>query len=204
MDKTFLDKAYGLETAAKVKTHYDDWAATYDAEIGENGYQTPARLARLLADVVVNKSAPVLDFGCGTGISGLALKAAGFDVLDGLDISAGMLDGARDKGIYRNLAEFDAGAPLPFGPAKYNTVAAIGVVSAGGAPPETLDALMLALSPGGLLAFSYNDHTLEDAAYMARLEYWQTGGRSREIARDYGDHLPGIGLKSMIYVLEKT
>ncbi|MCP5038426.1 MAG: methyltransferase domain-containing protein [Rhodobacteraceae bacterium] len=204
MAEKFLDKAYGLNTNDAVKDHYDDWSASYDDEIGENGYQTPARLARLLAAVVTDINAPLLDFGCGTGVSGEALTTAGFSRLDGVDISPGMLRVARAKEIYRNLTQLDPAVPLPVGFGKYQTISAIGVVSTGGAPPETLDTLLNTLAPGGLLAFSYNDHTLEDVGYMDRLAYWQDGDRTREVVREYGPHLPGINLNSMIYVLEKT
>lgn len=202
MSKKFLDSAYGVDSPEAAKGFYDDWAGSYDAEIGENGYATPTRLARLLAAHVSDITQPLLDFGCGTGVSGSALKAAGFTTLDGMDISPGMLMQARDKGLYRHLTQLDPDDALPIQPGDYSQIAAIGVVSYGGAPPETLDALMNALASGGRLAFSYNDHTLEDAAYMKRLHAWTEDG-AQLIAQEYGDHLPGINVNSMIYVLEK-
>jgi len=42
-----------------------------------------------------------MDLACGTGISGLALKAAGFTCIDGYDFVQAMLDRAAAKGIYR-------------------------------------------------------------------------------------------------------
>ena len=104
MQKTYLNNAYGTKDTNSTRKLYDDWAASYDAEIAENGYATPGRCAAALAQFTQDQNAPVLDFGCGTGLSGLALKLAGFSVIDGLDLSPEMLAKARDKGIYRRLA----------------------------------------------------------------------------------------------------
>ena len=73
----FLDKVYAARDAASTRDLYDDWAATYDAEIGDNGYATPGRCAEALKQFSQDLSQPVLDFGCGTGLSGLALRLAG-------------------------------------------------------------------------------------------------------------------------------
>ena len=109
----FLDKAYKARDAASTRTLYDDWAASYEAEVAENGYATPGRCAEALKAHVDNLDAPILDFGCGTGLSGLALKLAGFEVIDGVDLSAEMLDVARTKGVYCHLDQIEADAPLP-------------------------------------------------------------------------------------------
>ena len=44
-----------------------------------------------LAQTMNVHDALILDFGCGTGLSGLALRAAGVQVIDGCDLSEGML-----------------------------------------------------------------------------------------------------------------
>jgi predicted TPR repeat methyltransferase len=69
----------------------------------------------------------VLDFGCGTGLSGEALAAARVSrCIDGADVSAEMLEGARDKGVYRQLLKLDPEAPLPGRPGAYAAVTAAG------------------------------------------------------------------------------
>lgn len=201
MTESFLDKAYGARDAQSTRALYDDWAASYEAEVGENGYVTPGRCAQALAEFSTDASAPILDFGCGTGLSGLALKGAGFDVIDGTDLSADMLAQARAKGVYRSLQQIEAGdAPAP----GYAAVAAIGVIGAGAAPISVFDQCLHALTPGGLFVFSFNDHALEDPANEARVRDWTDCGAARLLFRQHGDHLPGIDLKSMVYVLEKA
>ena len=53
------------------------------------------------------------DLGCGDGAVGEALRAKGFTNLEGLDISQGMLDIAKEKGIYQSLQKVDLLQELP-------------------------------------------------------------------------------------------
>jgi predicted TPR repeat methyltransferase len=202
--KKFLDKAYKERDAAATRDLYDDWAASYEAEVAEHGYATPARCAKALQSVTDDLSAPVLDFGCGTGLSGVALQQAGFEVIDGVDLSAEMLEAAAAKNTYRNLSQINAGADLPFEAGTYNAMAAIGVIGAGAAPISVLHDLMRKLDTGGKLVLSFNDHALKERANEGGLSEWTDTGAARLVYKKRGPHLPGIGLKSNVYVLEKA
>lgn len=204
MTDTFLDKVYTARTPDETRDIYDAWSKSYETEVAENGYATPGRVAEALAGVVDDKSTGVLDFGCGTGLSGLALKLAGFENIDGMDLSAEMLVEAKAKGIYRQLIQVEADAPPPIAQGAYPIVTAIGVIGAGAAPLALFDTLMETLDRGGLFAFSFNDHTLEDPAYEARLNEWLDPGAARLRFREYGAHLPGRDMKSVVYVVEKN
>ena len=203
MGDTFLDKIYGEATQAETDAVYDAWATSYDTEVGENGYVTPGRLARLLFKHKPEPETPVLDYGCGTGLSGQALTKAGFQVIDGTDPNAEMLNGAREKGIYRTLNLLDLDRDPPIDAGAYDILTAIGVVGTGAAPPETFDVLMHALSTGGILAFSLNDHALKDARFEGKLCEWLDCGAAYLLAKEYGPHLPGQNLKSNVYIVEK-
>lgn len=203
MAQGFLDRVYKARTADETRTLYDDWSATYDAEVTENGYATPPRCAVALARFVAS-DAPILDFGCGTGLSGLALRGAGFTTIDGVDLSPEMLARARGRGLYRSLRQIAADEPLGVTPGDYAAIAAIGVIGAGAAPIAVFDRLMEALAPGGHLVLSFNDHALADRANEARLADWVSAGRARMALREYGPHLPARNLNSNVYVLERT
>ena len=56
---------------------YAKWAASYDADLIEAGYESPKRIAEALIKFATLK-ASILDFGCGTGLSGKALCDVGF------------------------------------------------------------------------------------------------------------------------------
>lgn len=204
MIRRFLDKVYGVKDAKETRALYDQWSESYEAELAENGYVTPSRCAAALAGAMAERDAPLLDFGCGTGLSGAALHAEGFSTIDGMDISAEMLEKARRKGVYRALTQVEAEAPLPVAPGDYRAITAIGVIGAGAAPLAVLDALHAALPSGGLLCFSFNDHTLADPAYEGRVCELVDYGGTRLLFREHGPHLPGLDMKSTVYILEKS
>ncbi|MEM6375814.1 MAG: class I SAM-dependent methyltransferase [Pseudomonadota bacterium] len=203
MTRKFLDSAYGQTSPEQLRDFYDDWAGSYDAEVGENGYVTPRRVAEAMA-AHIDLAQPVLDYGCGTGLSGLALRAAGFTKIDGMDPSEEMLAGARARQIYRRLDIMDLANPNPIPSDTYHAIACIGVISTGAAPPETLHMVMEALRGGGYLSLSYNDHALEDPAYEAALHAWLDNNRAKLLFKEYGPHLPGRDLKSNVYIVQKT
>ena len=204
MSGGFFDKVYQARDADQTRDLYDAWAASYEAEVAANGYVTPGRCADALASCLADKTAAILDFGCGTGLSGLALRKAGFTTLDGVDLSVEMLACARDKGAYRALTQIEADAALPAIPGAYAAVTAIGVIGAGAAPISVFDVLLGALAPGGFLVFSFNDHALEEAENEARVSHAIESGEAVQLFHEYGPHLTGLNLNSAVYVLEKT
>ncbi|WP_298431632.1 methyltransferase domain-containing protein [uncultured Jannaschia sp.] len=183
---------HGLWTARppdEARALYAQWADRYDADLTEAGYATPRRLAAMLAAHLPARDAPILDFGCGTGLSGEALAAEGFAAIDGTDITPEMRAQAESKRIYRRLFPATPGEIPDL--SDYAAIGAAGVISLGAAPPETLGALVAAMTTGTLLAFSYNDATLQARPYLDALADVQAEGRARLIAAEHGPHLPG-------------
>ena len=182
---------------------YRDWAASYEADVAEMGYATPGRIALALRKSGASASKPVLDYGCGTGLSGLALKAVGYDIVDGTDISAEMLEKAQAKEAYRQVWQGQPGHLGHIERGDYATIVACGVVSLGAAPPETLDMLAAALGPAGMLAFSYNGATLEDRGYTDKLDAIMASGEFEMIFEENGPHLPAKDMNSTVYILQR-
>jgi predicted TPR repeat methyltransferase len=203
MQKKFLDEVYKAGGQRSIVDLYDEWAGTYDSELEEADYATPARLAAALAETDTSTETRVLDYGCGTGLSGLALVAQGYTLIDGADVSAQMLAGAEAKQIYGRLWQVDPEAPFPVNPGDYGAIVAAGVVSPGAAPASLLGDLADLLENGGRLAFSFNDHALSDETYVEALRALPDRGMTC-LLEEYGDHLPGIGLKSTVYVFDKA
>ena len=183
---------------------YAGWAETYDSDVTGWGYATPARIAMALRRSGANPDKPVLDFGCGTGLSGLALRAAGFSQIDGTDISPEMLEKARTRGIYQHLWQGTPGTLEHVRRGHYPIIVATGVISLGAAPPETLDLLLDVLPSGGLLAFSFNDATLGDRAYTDRLDIAVLAPDIDLVFEEEGPHLPAKNMMSAVYVLQRT
>lgn len=204
MSDKFLKNVYGLGSPQAMQEHYSKWASSYDDEVGGNGYATPKRVADALWSKLPEADTPILDYGCGTGLSGLALANVGYRVIDGMDPTPEMLQGAKAKAVYRNLFGFEITDPTPVQPDTYKAITAIGVIGTGAAPPETLDMLMNALPKGGFLAFSFNDLTLAEPSYTSRPNDWLDMGHARLLFRENGPHLQGMDMKSDVYVIEKT
>jgi predicted TPR repeat methyltransferase len=151
--------------AEYVRDLFDGYAARFDADLeGRLGYRTPALLAGMLheAGVAADGSRRVLDLGCGTGLSGLALKPFARRLV-GLDLSPRMLAEAGRRGIYDALEEADLLAWLPKRRGAFDLVAAADVLNYLGELGPALSAIGAALAPGGIAAFSIEAG--EGAAY---------------------------------------
>jgi predicted TPR repeat methyltransferase len=201
MSDTLDTKLWKPRSVSETRKVYQDWAATYDDDVIGSGYATPARLAAIAAKYCA-RDLPLLDFGCGTGLSGAALFAAGFATIDGTDLTPEMLDIAQGKMIYRTLWQGNGDA-IAVTRGDYATITATGVVSLGAAPPETLGTLLDCLATGGHLALSFNDPTLADPRYVAALDGVMNDGRAMLVAREHGPHLTGKGMGSDVILLRR-
>jgi SAM-dependent methyltransferase len=137
-------------------TDYDRFAEAYAAE-NESGlfnahYERPAML-HLVGDVAGLR---VLDAGCGSGPLAGALSARGA-VVTGFDVSEAMVDLARRRlGADADLHVADLAAPLPFGDAEFDVVAASLVLHYLQDWAGPLAELRRVLKPGGRLIVSVN------------------------------------------------
>lgn len=204
MNKRPEDDLWTPRTVEETQAIYSRWAKEYDSDVLNWGYATPTRVARALRAAGADVNQPILDFGCGTGLSGQALAAEGFNLVDGTDISPEMLAKAKDRNLYRSIWLGQPGKCDEVRPGDYSGIVATGVVSMGAAPPETLALLVSLLAPGNLLAFSYNDATLADSGYMAALD---SACNTDDVAlafEEHGPHLPELKAESTVYVLQRT
>lgn len=135
------------ETSEEVRRRYDLWAAEYDADLAEvDGYQAPLEAA-IAAKELIDMSKPVLDAGCGTGLSGAALADAGCGAITGVDLSEGMLAKARERGVYARVTQHDLSRMLPFPEGVFGAVVTVGTSLV--LPPLSLYDFARVLKPGG-------------------------------------------------------
>ena len=103
-----LKNVYGHKSVDDQREIYKNWAETYDAEtLGEFGWMGFKPAAEEFAKRIADKNARILDAGCGTGLSGVALSEQGFTNIHGRDLSPEMLEQAKKTGVYKSLAEVD-------------------------------------------------------------------------------------------------
>jgi predicted TPR repeat methyltransferase len=99
LEDTIWGASYG--SVAAVQAAFDRFGPEYHQAILASG--APAGAARALMPHLPLE-AQGIDFGCGSGVLGLALRDAGLrQPLDGLDLSPVMLGLARETGCYRHL-----------------------------------------------------------------------------------------------------
>ncbi|MEP1767488.1 MAG: class I SAM-dependent methyltransferase [Sulfitobacter sp.] len=200
MPVDYLNQVYETTDPDDLRTLYDNWSASYETDVTESGYATPKRCAEALAQFAPDKSQPVLDFGCGTGLVGLALEHAGFSIIDGVDTSPNMLVQAGTKNLYRSLTKIHPDEPKI---GHYNLISAVGLIGSDAAPMSTLYTLMEALPKEGKLVFSLNDHALAEPENIGRLNEWLDCGAAHLLFSEHGEHLPKIDLQSTVYVVGK-
>lgn len=190
--KAFLDEAYGLESEADAVAFYDRWADDYDAQV-ERGlrYLAPQRLAETLSRHQSPSAAPVLDVGCGTGLTGGCLRELGFSTIDGLDLSAAMLEKAREKDVYRNLMEADLNAPLSLDDGAYAAVVCSGTFTQGHVGPEPIDELLRVLVPGGFFACTVHGKVWEAMGFGAKFSELVEGGTLRSLEQRLSEYFEG-------------
>ena len=107
-------------------------------------------------------------------------------------------------GAYRQVWRGEPGTLGHIKRGDYAIIVATGVVSLGAAPPETLDMLVEAIGPGGLLAFSFNGATLADRSYTDRLDVALLAPDIELVYEQDGPHLPAKNMTSTVYVLRRT
>lgn len=166
----------------EIGTYYDDWAGEYDQTLTQWNYQSPLVVANLLKQHVP-LDGPILDAGCGTGLSGKALNTAEFRHITGGDISQTSLDIAAQSGVYEHLTQVNMQhLPLPFDADEFAGVVCVGVLTY---LPDT-DALMREfcriVRPGGLVVFTQRDDLFRERDFPGVLQGLEAAGLWEKIS----------------------
>lgn len=169
MEPASLNHAYALQGPDDCARLYAGWADSYDDTFAASmAYRLPAEVAAAFHRAGPPEGA-VLDAGAGTGLLAAALRTLGHaGAIDALDLSAPMLERARTKGLYRELALADLTRPLPpMGP--YAGLVSSGTFTHGHVGPEALPHLLALAAPGALVALSVNAGIWERKGFAAAL-----------------------------------
>lgn len=134
---------------------FDRFAASFDAKLAQLGYRAPALCADLLQARLGASDGrlEVLDAGCGTGLCGPALRAYA-RTLTGVDLSAGMLSRARERGLYDRLEQAELGAWLSPTTYSFDLIVSADTLCYFGPLQPLLAAARAATRPEGWLVFT--------------------------------------------------
>ena len=199
----FLNQSYRLETQEETLAHYEAWADTYDEEITENNYAQPSRCASALAQFSTIDEINVLDIGCGSGLSGLALNDFGFKNIDGCDFSPSMLEKAKSTNVYQKLFLADINEELDIEEETYDAVCAVGVLAFAHVRTEALRQMLRVVKSKGLLVIGLNEHYWEGGSVGEKIRELSEGDEAELLFEEYGDHLPGADIGGWVAVLRK-
>lgn len=159
-----------------VAQYYDDWAAEYDATLREWQYEAPEQAASRVR-ALLESDAVVIDAGCGTGLSGAALAAAGFRTIDGMDVSAQSLAVASERGFYRSLQQVDMQQlPLPYADNAYDGLVCVGVLTYVPDSAGILREFARIVRAGGVMLLTQRSDLLIERDFPDTLEMLQAEG----------------------------
>jgi len=154
----------GEQTDAAPSAHvtqlFDGYAAKFDHHLVETlGYSMP-RLLRAEIDNLFGSEvhySRVIDLGCGTGLAGLEFRQLS-GRLTGVDLSAGMISRARDRGIYDELLVGDLVAALEADKQSYDLFICADVFPYVGKVDSLFSTISSHAASGALFVFSTELH----------------------------------------------
>ena len=152
---------------------YRDWAKKYDYDNDHVlGTVSQPKSVNLLSTRLKDKTAKIIDVGCGTGLVGEKLKAKDFLYFDGLDISKDMLSIAKSRG-YRNLFLGSLNKQLPVLDDAYDAAMCIGVFTHGHVSSDRFNELCRIVKPGGYVCFTINEGVFEEYGFKEMIAEFQ-------------------------------
>ena len=172
-----LAKVSGSHARIDPQPHYDGWAKTYNDDLlNEYGYCAHRIGVAAFAAELADRTAQVIDVGCGTGLVGAELAAADFTAIDGVDISQGMLDEAAKTGAYRRLIRQDAGQGPAIAASSYDGVICIGSFGGGHLGPGAMAGLVRMARPGAPVVIFMNAVPYAEEGFEAHIRAMERDG----------------------------
>jgi ubiquinone/menaquinone biosynthesis C-methylase UbiE len=179
-DAEILERLYNAESPQEIADIYNQWSKNYDDGLNAgSGYVAPQWCLKLLEKYVPSKNARLLDAGAGTGLFGQLLHQRGYHDIVGIDVSEGMLEEARKKGVYLELQQKVLGEQLGFPTDSFDAVSCVGVLSPGQGPASAFEEMIRITKPSGYILFTIQPKFYEnsDFGYKPKQLALETAGK---------------------------
>ena len=199
-----------------VEELFDEYSQHFDTELAETlEYSTPSRLYEILfrtfGERIFENAA---DLGCGTGLSGEALRPL-CRKMSGVDLSAGMLERAEHKNIYDELHKSEINAFLEEREGQFDLLAAADSLIYSGDLNDFFKTSRRSLKNGGISAFSLELSSGETYELGESGRYRHSEDYVRELAGKFSFNVTasektklrkefGTWVEGVIYILDKA
>ena len=168
------DEAYTLANSADHRDYYDNWAKTYDHDFAiQSKYIYPRKICEILYARFESTDLTIADIGCGTGLIGAELRRREW-LVDGFDISSGMLAEARKKGVYRNLIRLDLKNEKDYPSILYAAVVSCGTFTLGHLGPDVLKKMLKLCADQSLCVIGVNLEHFETLGFQSTFNELQS------------------------------
>jgi len=181
---------------------FDGYARRFEASLFALGYRVPGVMLRMIERALPEVAAgearlgPVLDLGCGTGLMGATLHDLLGGPLVGVDMSARMIEEARQKRVYSRLKCCDIESALAAETDAYDVILLADVLCYFGELRALWPLLRARLSDTGILLFSVEAAPAGTAWELAR------NGRYRHGEAALREGLRGAGFEVVEFLSE--
>lgn len=139
---------------------YDDWCDKYDEDLVMVGnYTGHIKCVEAFLKLGLDRKVAILDLAAGTGLLGAEVSGHGYECVDGLDSSLGMLGQARKQTIYQDyiLAMVDGLGSIPINDETYDVVMSSNGFAPGQIYPHAIPEVLRVIRPGGYLMWTMRE-----------------------------------------------
>lgn len=189
-ESEWFHRAFTLGGSQEAEALYDEWASGYDADLKATHYASPQRAVEAVDENISPgpcDELKILDAGCGTGLVGDCLNhsaLAGKFVLDGADLSTGMLAIAEKKKIYRELYTANLNERIEKPDGTYDVVTCVGTLTKCHVGPHVFAEFARLTASSGLIVATVLAEIWESGGYKAEIERLRDDGAIQIISTD--------------------
>ena len=179
--------APALAPARYVQSLFDNYAPTFDKHLVDTlHYRAHIVLVRNLQGLRTGRFKRALDLGCGTGLCGPLVQPLAQQI-DGVDLSAKMLESAKARAVYQRLVQADVVAYLKTTDQLYDLILAADVFTYIGDLAPVFRGAASVMHGAGIFCFSAElPDSTKDFDLKTSLRYGQSEAYLRGLADRHG------------------